>query len=103
MLVEILRGPAPKTGKVCVVSSGEPIPPEEAELIWERYKRVQHQGGRREGTEIGLAIVSTILKAHSLDYGVTSSEHANCFWFTFTEDTDRAEDHGISQAKVSID
>lgn len=91
ILVEILREPEPKTGKVCVINPGEPIPPEEAELIWERYKRVQHQGGRREGTGIGLAIVSTILKAHGLNYGVTSSEHANCFWFTFTEYPEAAQ------------
>lgn len=69
--------------RVLVTNPGEPIPEAEAQLIWERYKRIQHQGGRREGTGIGLAIVSTILKAHNLKYGVTSGAHYNCFWFAF--------------------
>ena len=69
---------------VQVINPGAPIPPEEARLIWERYKRIQHQGERREGTGIGLAIVKTILEAHGMEYGVTSTENTNCFWFRFS-------------------
>lgn len=82
--VRILWDKEPEKGRVCVCNPGEPIPAEEAQLIWERYKRVQHQGGRKEGTGIGLAIVSSILNAHGLEYGVTSTNRSNCFWFTFT-------------------
>jgi signal transduction histidine kinase len=67
--------------KVSVANPGEPIPESERELIWERYHRVQHQGARKEGTGIGLAIVSTILSAHGMPYGVDYEKGKNVFWF----------------------
>lgn len=66
---------------VTVTNPGEPIPLEEAGIIWERYSRRQHQGERKEGTGIGLAIVRTILESHGFGYGVLSGEHENSFWF----------------------
>ncbi|MDR2749638.1 MAG: HAMP domain-containing histidine kinase [Clostridiales bacterium] len=73
--------PDPGGTKVSVANPGNPIPLEERELIWERYRRVQHQGARREGTGIGLAIVKTILSAHSMTYGVDYEDGMNIFWF----------------------
>lgn len=74
-----------QTGKegclVEVKNPGRPIPEEDRELIWERYQRSQHQGGRREGTGIGLSIVSTVLKAHEMPYGVDYKDHMTVFWF----------------------
>lgn len=67
--------------RVAVKNEGEPIPNEERPLIWERYQRCQHQGGRKEGTGIGLSIVSTILIAHGMDYGVEYQDGRNVFWF----------------------
>jgi signal transduction histidine kinase len=69
------------TVKVSVANPGIPIPKEERSSLWERYSHVQHQAGRREGTGIGLAIVSTILKAHGFKYGVVSERGFNTFWF----------------------
>ena len=56
---------------------------EEKNIIWERYQRSQHQGGRRQGTGIGLSIVSTILNAHGIDYGVECGGGLICFWFLY--------------------
>lgn len=67
--------------KVSVLNPGAPIPEEDRDLIWERYQRSQHQGARRQGTGIGLSIVSTILKAHKASYGVDCSDGMTCFWF----------------------
>jgi signal transduction histidine kinase len=67
--------------KVSVINPGEPIPEEERALIWERYQRSQHQGGRQQGTGLGLSIVSTILKAHGMQYGVDCTNGNTTFWF----------------------
>lgn len=64
-----------------VVNPGPIIPEEARELIWERYQRIQHQGGRREGSGIGLSIVSKILTEHGFKYGVDSANGCNIFWF----------------------
>lgn len=66
---------------VSVENPGSEIPDEMKELIWERYQQIQHQGGHKEGTGIGLAIVRTILETHQMDFGVRSKNGINCFWF----------------------
>lgn len=67
--------------RISVINPGEPIPEEDRELIWERYQRSQHQGGRKKGTGIGLSIVSTFLKAHDMPYGVDCEDGLTTFWF----------------------
>jgi len=76
--VEVLRE---QGVTITVTNPGEPIPPEEQGMIWERYSRRQHQGERKEGTGIGLAIVRTILNSHGFTCGVRSGKHENTFWF----------------------
>lgn len=71
--------------KVSVKNPGEPIPEEDRAIIWERYGRSQHQGARRQGTGIGLSIVSTILDAHGISYGVECSDGQTCFWFLYAK------------------
>ncbi|MGM0163257.1 ATP-binding protein [Enterococcus sp. DIV1059_2] len=77
--------------KVAVINPGKDIPPEQLELIWERYQRVQHQAGHKEGTGIGLAIVKTILTSHAFEYGAESKNGVTCFWFVVS----RLEDHAV--------
>lgn len=67
--------------KVAIINPGKDIPPEQLELIWERYQRVQHQAGHKEGTGIGLAIVKNILTSHAFEYGAESKNGVTCFWF----------------------
>ena len=67
--------------RVSVINPGPPIPEEEREIIWERYQRSQHQNGRRSGTGIGLSIVSTILNAHQMNFGIDCKDGTNIFWF----------------------
>ena len=69
----------------CFLNPGDPIPEEDRAIIWERYQRSQHQSGRRMGTGIGLSIVSTILNAHGMKYGVDSDEKETVFWFEVTK------------------
>lgn len=71
--------------RVSVINPGESIPPEDLEIIWERYQRSQHHGGRKKGTGIGLSIVSTFLKAHEMEYGVDCNGVLTTFWFEYTD------------------
>ena len=73
------------TVRLSVTNPGTPISEEDKKIIWERYQRSQHQSGRRMGTGIGLSIVSTILNAHGMKYGVDSDEKGTSFWFEITE------------------
>lgn len=67
--------------KVSVANPGKPIPSEKLGMIWERYYSSQHKGSRRQGTGIGLSIVSTILQAHGYSFGVGYEDNRNSFWF----------------------
>ena len=73
------------TLRLSVTNPGVPISEDDKKIIWERYQRSQHQSGRRMGTGIGLSIVSTILDAHGMKYGVDSDEKGTSFWFEITE------------------
>ena len=73
------------TVRLSVTNPGTPISEEDKKIIWERYQRSQHQSGRRMGTGIGLSIVSTILNAHGMKYGVDSDEKETVFWFEVTK------------------
>lgn len=77
--------------KVSVVNPGDPIPEEDRELIWERYQRSQHQGGRKKGTGIGLSIVSTFLQAHDMPYGVDCEDGWTTFWFECAAGEEKTE------------
>lgn len=67
--------------RVSVINLGEPIPEEDRAIIWERYQRSQHHGGRKKGTGIGLSIVSTFLTAHGMLYGLDCEDGSTTFWF----------------------
>lgn len=73
------------TCRVSVKNPGDPIPEEDRAIIWERYQRSQHSSSRRRGTGIGLSIVSTILEAHGMEYGVECEDGYTVFWFSATE------------------
>ncbi len=77
--------------RVSVINPGEEIPKGERDLIWERYQRSQHQGGRKQGTGIGLSIVSTLLKLHGMPYGVDCHDGLTVFWFECPEGILRTE------------
>jgi signal transduction histidine kinase len=77
--------------RLSVINPGEPIPEEDRSIIWERYQRSQHHGGRKKGTGIGLSIVSTFLKAHGMLYGVDCKEGLTTFWFEYSNSINVSE------------
>lgn len=66
-----------------VSDSGEGIPPEEQQLIWERYYKKSKNLHRPDtGTGLGLAIAKAVLIQHNALYGVKSVlGQGSTFWF----------------------
>lgn len=65
-----------------VENSGEHIPEEELDRIWDNFYKVDKSRNRKlGGTGIGLAIVKNILKLHQSDYGVMNTERGVMFYF----------------------
>ena len=66
-----------------VKDTGEGIPEDQLNLIWDRYYKVDktHRSAK-VGTGLGLSIVKGILDVHSADYGVESKlGEGSEFWF----------------------
>lgn len=69
--------------RVSVSDTGEGIPRDKLDHIWDRYYKADKSSGRkRVGTGLGLAIVKSILEAHKSRFGVESREgKGTTFWF----------------------
>lgn len=70
-----------------VIDTGEGIPEEELDLIWERFHRVDRSRVRskrqRGGTGLGLSIVRQLVELHGGQVGVESRlGEGSRFWFT---------------------
>ncbi len=65
--------------RVEVQDDGEGIPPEERELIWERYFTAKQRRGQG-GSGLGLAITKELLAAQKARFGVESAQ-GTMFWF----------------------
>lgn len=69
---------------------GEGIPPEELNLIWDRYYKASNNRSRNElsGTGLGLSIVKQILLLHKAKFGVESTIGlGSTFWFALPKPT----------------
>ena len=73
--------------KVSVYNQGQPIAPEDAKHIFDRfYKTDKSRGLDKSGVGLGLYICKTIIDAHGETIGVDCSDGDGCdFWFTVTE------------------
>lgn len=85
-----------QNGKVrfSVADSGEGIPKEEMDRVWERYYKSSQRHKRAVvGTGIGLSIVKNILLLHKAEFGVDSKVHeGSTFWFSLDYANERKED-----------
>ncbi len=66
--------------RIEIINTGETIPQELQEKLFEKYYRVQHQASRKQGTGIGLSIVKTVCELHNFDYGVISENDVTTFF-----------------------
>ncbi|MCM1569696.1 MAG: HAMP domain-containing histidine kinase [Roseburia sp.] len=68
--------------RVCVFNSGEPIPKESLEFIWDKFYKVDKARTREYGgSGVGLSIVKAIMEALNQNYGVENQENGVMFWF----------------------
>ena len=72
-----------KRVRIEIMDTGEGIPPEQMENIWQRYYHGSANHRRTNaGNGLGLYIVKTILDMHGGAYGVESTPgRGSCFWF----------------------
>ncbi|HXU84864.1 MAG TPA: ATP-binding protein, partial [Verrucomicrobiae bacterium] len=68
---------------VSVANSGETIPADDLERVFERFYRVEKsRDTARGGAGIGLAIVKQLVEAGGGRVGAESSEGRTSFWFS---------------------
>ena len=67
---------------VSVFNTGNCIPNEDIEHIWDKFYKVDKSHSRQYGgTGIGLSIVKAVIEAHNCDCGVRNLENGVEFWF----------------------
>ncbi len=72
--------------RISVFNTGEPIPEESIEHLWEKFYKVDKARTREYGgSGIGLSIVKAILDSMNQSYGVVNYENGVEFWFTLDE------------------
>ncbi|MGH1284821.1 sensor histidine kinase [Bacillus toyonensis] len=70
------------TVKVELENTGNPIPEESLEKIWDRFYRLDASRSRHTGgTGLGLSIVKNILDLHHAEYGVYNTNNSVVFYF----------------------
>ena len=69
--------------RIDVIDTGDGIPEDQLEMIWDRYYKVDKVHRRATvGTGLGLSIVKQILELHGAAYGVSSTVgEGSRFWF----------------------
>ncbi|PEY30304.1 two-component sensor histidine kinase [Bacillus cereus] len=68
--------------KVEIENTGNPIPDESLQKIWDRFYRLDASRSRHTGgTGLGLSIVKNILELHHAEYGVYNTDDSVVFYF----------------------
>lgn len=85
-IIEIRIGSVEGRIRVSVFNTGEKIPEEELDKIWDKFYKVDKAHTREYGGNgIGLSIVKAIMEAHNQRYGVKNYDNGVEFWFELDE------------------
>ena len=80
IIIRLISGES--TVKLEVYNTGNAIPQEDLEHIWDKFYKVDKAHSRDYGgTGIGLSIVKAILEIHDMTYGVENIDEGVMFWF----------------------
>ena len=64
-------------------NTGEHIPEEAIEHLWDKFYKVDKARTRAYGgSGVGLSIVKAVMEYHGQDYGVENVDSGVVFWFT---------------------
>lgn len=81
-IVEVKIVREDKRARVCVFNTGEPIPEDCIEHIWEKFYKVDKARTREYGgSGVGLSIVKAIMESMNQKYGVENFTDGVMFWF----------------------
>lgn len=68
--------------RVSVFNTGDPIPEESVDRIWDRFYKVDKARSREYGgSGVGLSIVKAAMESMGQPYGVLNFDDGACFWF----------------------
>ena len=82
MLIEIKITRKEDSVVISVFNTGNPIPEEDIEHLWEKFYKVDKARTREYGGNgIGLSIVKAIMESYHKDYGVKNYNNGVEFWF----------------------
>lgn len=70
-----------------IENSGNLIPEDKINLIWDAYYKIDAARTRTEGTGLGLSIAKSILNLHGFKYGVKNTKNGVKFWFSNENNT----------------
>ena len=71
-----------KCVRISVFNTGNPIPEEDLDRLWEKFYKVDKSHSRQYGgSGIGLSIVKAIMDAFHQEFGVCNHENGVEFWF----------------------
>ncbi len=80
--ISVYTEPYANNIRLCVFNSGDNIPENELENIWQSFHRVDKAHNRLAGrVGLGLSIVRAIMIAHKKDFGVFNTNGGVVFWF----------------------
>ncbi|MBQ4474335.1 MAG: HAMP domain-containing histidine kinase, partial [Lachnospiraceae bacterium] len=90
--------------RVSVSNTGEQIPEEEQEKIWDKFYKVDKARTREYGgSGIGLSIVRAVMDGLHQDYGVYNREDGVTFWFELDGGFRVVEEEGAPAAEPEND
>ena len=81
-VIDVKVAKAQERVRISVFNTGEPIPQESVDHLWEKFYKVDKARTREYGgSGVGLSIVKAIMESMNQEYGVVNYDNGVEFWF----------------------